>query len=101
VFVVAQWFGADRNHVEAMGTILVAEGSPTQAVQVRGLLKAANFQVHVVHNGFDPATLPDPTDSANLEKPSGRGLLLIHAFMDEVSFNATGNQIRMVKRLEA
>ncbi len=49
--------------------------------------------------GFDPSTLPDPTDPANLDKPSGRGLLLIHAFMDEVSFNSSGNQITLVKRM--
>src|SRR5262249_40063385 len=34
--------------------------------------------------GFDPSILPDPTDPANLEKVSGRGLLLICTFMDEV-----------------
>ncbi len=49
--------------------------------------------------GFDPSTLPDPTDPANLERISGRGLLLIHAFMDEVRHNATGNEITMVKRV--
>jgi CheY-like chemotaxis protein len=47
--------------------------------------------------GFDPASLPDPTDPANLERSSGRGLLLIRSFMDEVSFNATGNEITLVK----
>jgi CheY-like chemotaxis protein len=45
--------------------------------------------------GFDPADLPDPTDPANLEKISGRGLLLIRTFMTEVTFNATGNEITM------
>lgn len=48
--------------------------------------------------GFDPSTLPDPTDPANLEKISGRGLLLIRTFMDEVHHNAAGNEITMVKR---
>jgi anti-sigma regulatory factor (Ser/Thr protein kinase) len=48
--------------------------------------------------GFNPANLPDPTDPANLERVSGRGLLLIHAFMDEVRHNPTGNEITMVKR---
>jgi CheY-like chemotaxis protein len=48
--------------------------------------------------GFDPSSLPDPTDPANLEKASGRGLLLIRTFMDEVSYNKTGNEITMVKR---
>ena len=51
--------------------------------------------------GFDPATVPDPTDPANLEKASGRGLLLIRAYMDEVIHNRTGNQVTLVKRREA
>jgi len=48
--------------------------------------------------GFDPATLPDPTAPANLERTTGRGILLIRTFMDEVHFNATGNEITAVKR---
>jgi CheY-like chemotaxis protein len=48
--------------------------------------------------GFDPSELPDPTDPENLEKVSGRGLLLMRTFMDDVSFNSTGNQVTMVKR---
>jgi CheY-like chemotaxis protein/anti-sigma regulatory factor (Ser/Thr protein kinase) len=48
--------------------------------------------------GFDPATLPDPTDIANMERASGRGLMLIRMFMDDVTFNDKGNEIRMVKR---
>ena len=48
--------------------------------------------------GFDAATLRDPTDPENIERAGGRGLLLINAFMDEVSHNEVGNEIRMVKR---
>jgi CheY-like chemotaxis protein len=48
--------------------------------------------------GFDPSSPPDPTDLENLEKPSGRGLLLIRTFMDEVHHNARGNEITMVFR---
>ncbi len=48
--------------------------------------------------GFDPSRLPDPTDPSNLEKVSGRGLLLIRTFMDEVHHNRTGNEITMIKR---
>ncbi len=47
--------------------------------------------------GFDPSILPDPTDPSNLEKVSGRGLLLIQTFMDHVEHNDKGNQIMMVK----
>ncbi|MCA9123524.1 MAG: response regulator [Planctomycetaceae bacterium] len=48
--------------------------------------------------GFDPSKIPDPRDPANIEKVSGRGLLLIHTFMDEVRHNGQGNEITMIKR---
>jgi CheY-like chemotaxis protein len=49
-------------------------------------------------SGFDLSTVPDPTNPENLLKASGRGLMLIRTFMDEVSFNDAGNEITMVKR---
>ena len=58
----------------------------------------AGFTIRDEGPGFDPSILPDPTDPANFESVSGRGILLIRSFMDEVSFNATGNEITMVKR---
>jgi CheY-like chemotaxis protein/anti-sigma regulatory factor (Ser/Thr protein kinase) len=58
----------------------------------------AVFVVRDEGNGFDPALLPDPTDPANLGRVSGRGLLLIQTFMDQVEHNDRGNQITMVKR---
>lgn len=48
--------------------------------------------------GFDPSKIPDPRDPSNIEKVSGRGLLLIHTFMDEVRHNEHGNEITMIKR---
>jgi CheY-like chemotaxis protein/anti-sigma regulatory factor (Ser/Thr protein kinase) len=48
--------------------------------------------------GFDPSTLPDPTDPANLGRIGGRGLLLIRTFMDSVTHNPSGNEITLVKR---
>lgn len=57
----------------------------------------ARFTIRDEGQGFDPELLPDPTDPANLEKPSGRGLLLMRAFMDEVRLNDVGNEVTMVK----
>jgi len=45
--------------------------------------------------GFDPAKLPDPTLLENLSKPSGRGVMLMRAYMSEVRFNPKGNRVRM------
>ena len=47
--------------------------------------------------GFDPASLPDPTDPVNIEKGSGRGLLLIRTFFDRVGHSPSGNVITMHK----
>jgi anti-sigma regulatory factor (Ser/Thr protein kinase) len=48
--------------------------------------------------GFNPSDVPDPTDPANLERESGRGLLLMRSFMDEVQYAPGGNQVTLVKR---
>jgi CheY-like chemotaxis protein/anti-sigma regulatory factor (Ser/Thr protein kinase) len=59
--------------------------------------------VYVVRDegpGFDPAQVPDPTDPANIEQSTGRGLLLIRAFMDDVMHNPSGNEITMIKRCD-
>ena len=60
--------------------------------------REATFVVRDGGQGFDPATVPDPTDPHNLERPCGRGLLLIRTFMDEVRHNERGNELSMVKR---
>lgn len=52
--------------------------------------------------GFKPEKVPDPTDTANLLKPSGRGVLIIRSFMDEVDWTQReggGCRLRMVKKL--
>jgi len=48
-------------------------------------------------DGFDPTVVPDPTADENLEKPTGRGIMLMRAYMDTVRFNDRGNQVCMVK----
>ncbi|HLQ43816.1 MAG TPA: ATP-binding protein, partial [Planctomycetaceae bacterium] len=58
----------------------------------------ARYVIRDEGSGFDPSMLPDPCDPDNLDKPSGRGILLMRSFMDEISFNAQGNQVTLVKR---
>lgn len=51
--------------------------------------------------GFDPNTVPDPTDAQNLLKPSGRGILFMRAFMGEVEWTKHaegGTIVRMTKK---
>ncbi len=61
----------------------------------------ATFTVLDEGPGFNPADLPDPTDPEFLERPSGRGLLLMRSFMDEVTYNDVGNEVTMVERRSA
>jgi len=52
--------------------------------------------------GFTLDTVADPTDTQNLLKPSGRGLLIIRSFMDEVDLSQReggGCRLRMVKKI--
>lgn len=58
----------------------------------------ARFTIRDEGPGFDPSQISDPTRRSNLDKPYGRGLFLIRAFMDEVHFNDAGNEITLVKR---
>jgi len=67
-------------------------------IEVRLALGKAVFTIRDEGPGFDPTALPDPTDPANLEKVTGRGILLMQAFMDQVDFNARGNEVTMVKQ---
>ncbi|MEM9916134.1 MAG: ATP-binding protein [Planctomycetota bacterium] len=60
--------------------------------------ESATFVIRDEGPGFDTSKLdvePDPND---LEAVSGRGLMLMKAFMDEVTYNEKGNEVTLVKR---
>ena len=48
--------------------------------------------------GFDPNDVPDCMAAENLERPCGRGLLLIRHYMNEVIFHPPGNRLTMIKK---
>lgn len=50
--------------------------------------------------GFNPDEIPDPTLPENLERPSGRGIMLMRSFMNVVQFNDRGNCVILEKRRE-
>lgn len=51
--------------------------------------------------GFNPEAIPDPTAPDNLSKASGRGILLMRSFVDDMYYSATGNELTLVKRRPA
>lgn len=69
-------------------------------------------EVHLVPNecrvtigdegpGFSMDELRDPTDPENLDRVSGRGILLMRAFLDEVTFSDRGNEVTLVIHSQA
>lgn len=48
--------------------------------------------------GFIPDQIPDPTAPERLPIPSGRGIMLMRAYMDEVEFRDQGREVYLMKR---
>jgi CheY-like chemotaxis protein len=60
----------------------------------------ARFVVRDEGGGFNPASVPAAGQPGSLDPQSGRGLVLMRAFFDEVTFNGSGNEATLVKRRE-
>jgi len=74
-------------------------GDPNKRVHVEFEVNEERLRVSIRDEGpgFDPEHVPDPTLDENLAKPNGRGVMLIRAYMDEVSYNENGNCVTMSK----
>lgn len=85
---------------ELLASRLANEPYSSRRMQIRVKLspREGRFVIRDQGPGFDPRSLPDPTDPENLDRACGRGLLLMKTFMDSVDYNATGNEVTMVKR---
>jgi len=72
---------------------------PAKMVRVR--YRACDQRADVIiedeGTGFNPAELPDPLAEENIERCSGRGILLMRAYMSSVVFNPQGNKVTMTK----
>jgi len=75
-------------------------GRPGKVVRVCCEVDGTAVRVSIEDEGegFDPSVVPDPTDESNLEIPSGRGLMLMRAYMTEVRYAPPGNRVEMVYR---
>jgi serine/threonine-protein kinase RsbW len=73
----------------------------SKKVTLAAAVQADRFEIHITDEGtgFDPGDVPDPTAVENIERPCGRGLMLMRYYMTEVSFDGRGNSVRMAKVL--
>jgi serine/threonine-protein kinase RsbW len=67
-------------------------------VSVEFVVDSSRFRIRVedAGPGFDPSAVPDPTLEANLNIASGRGLFIIKAYMESVTYSDKGNQVEMI-----
>ena len=72
---------------------------PQKRVVIRYRIEASCFHCSITDegSGFDVDDVPDPLAAENLERPCGRGLLLMRHYMTEVNFHPPGNRLSMSK----
>lgn len=73
-------------------------------VVLKAKRRAIEARVRDEGSGFDPRGAPDPTSGDNVLRTSGRGLLMIRAFVDEVRFkqrDGRGLEVTLLKKLAA
>jgi serine/threonine-protein kinase RsbW len=72
---------------------------PTKRITVSYDVRPNRIVVRVRDEGpgFDPYLVPDPTAPDRISLPNGRGLMLMRAYLDDVCYNETGNEVQLVK----
>ncbi len=63
--------------------------------------RRAEIMVEDQGAGFNRSGVPDPTCDENIEKCSGRGILLIESYMNRVRWDRGGRRLKMVKENKA
>lgn len=79
-----------RRHVEPYRSRSIAIEAELSRERVRYVIRDEG-------PGFDTSRLDRPVTPEDLVRVGGRGLLLIRAFMDDVFYNSTGNEITLIK----
>ncbi len=86
--------------VEALGNAIVhGNNSDVQKpihISIRVHENVMQIEVQDEGNGCDIESLPDPLAPENILKPCGRGIFLIKAFMDNVTFGKNGHGSKLI-----
>jgi serine/threonine-protein kinase RsbW len=72
---------------------------PSKHILVRYDITPEQIAIEVCDEGegFCPDEVPDPTLPEYIDRPHGRGIMLMRAYLDEVSFSCNGTSVRLVK----
>jgi serine/threonine-protein kinase RsbW len=98
-------FGIDMAVREAVTNAVLHGNRQDEAKTVEIALKSLPGVIEITvrdrGEGFDPGSVPDPTDPQNIMKTSGRGILFMRTFMDEIEWShhpEGGTVVRMTKK---
>ena len=98
-------FGIDVAVREAITNAMVHGNKEDEAKTIELTLNCLGRELEIEvkdqGEGFDPTSIPDPTEPANILKTSGRGIFLMRSFMDEVQWSMRpegGTTVRMTKK---
>jgi serine/threonine-protein kinase RsbW len=98
-------FGVELSVREAVTNAVLHGNRQDESVPVEAGVAGAGAELVITvrdrGEGFDPTTLPDPTDEENLLKANGRGILFMRTFMDDVTWEphpGGGTVVRMTKK---
>jgi serine/threonine-protein kinase RsbW len=72
---------------------------PAKRVHISYQVTPERFDIRITDEGpgFNPEDVPDPTADEYIERPCGRGLLIIRGFMTDVQYHGRGNIVTMSK----
>lgn len=76
---------------------------PTKSVRVSCHIDEQLVRIEIEDEGpgFKPDDVPDPTAEENLERPCGRGIMLMKAFLSRVEYVGRGNLVILEKHRDA
>lgn len=72
---------------------------PNKTVRIACRVDQLKIRVEIEDQGtgFQLEEIPDPTADENLERPCGRGIMLMRAFMSLIEYNEVGNRVVLEK----
>ncbi len=72
---------------------------PNKKVHIEASVTPKRAQIAIEDEGpgFDRSSVPDPTEDGNLCKCSGRGILLMEAYMNSIKWTNKGRRVTMVR----
>ena len=98
-------FGIDMAVREAVTNAVLHGNRQDESKVVEIQFKSSGDALEIIvrdeGRGFNPESVPDPTEAQNLLKTNGRGILFMRTFMDEVEWShhpEGGTVVRMVKK---